>query len=229
MCAPPATPGAREQSSGPTLLSDEETLGERLPAMPSTKGGDPMADLDVPRPPLATVLRSPALKQMLPSLTLFTARCLVSAGGAVGRAPDVLQDAFVQCLAGEHPWPEGMELRTFLQRVIKNRAFCAARTAARESKRVRAVEVLPDAAARQRSCDEQIDDRRLLEQVEAVAAADPETKSYVEVVADGNTDDRRADHAEAAQWSPDRVARVGLRLKRRLESAGLFPTKAGKR
>jgi hypothetical protein len=74
MRPPPATSVPREESSGPTLLSDEEALGERLPAVPSTKGGDPMADLDVPRPPLATVLRSPALEQMLPSLTLFTAR-----------------------------------------------------------------------------------------------------------------------------------------------------------
>lgn len=188
-----------------------------------------MDDPDVPRPPLETVLRSPALAQMLPSLTVFTVLCLRSIGDASARAPDVLQDAFVQCLAGEHAWPEGMELRTFLQGVIRNRAFCAARAAAREWKHTRAVEALPDAAAPDPPCDEQIDGRRLLEQVEAVAAADPETKSYVEVIENGNTDDRRADHAEAAQWSPDWVSRVGLRLTRRLKAAGLFPTKGGKR
>jgi hypothetical protein len=47
----------------------------------------------------------------------------------------------------------------------------------------------------------------------------------VEARSDGNTDDRRADHAEAAEWSPARVSRVQLRLTRRLEAAGLFPRK----
>jgi hypothetical protein len=51
---------APSRRSSPALLSDEEALGTRLQAVPSTRGGDLTVILDVPRPPLATVLRFPA-------------------------------------------------------------------------------------------------------------------------------------------------------------------------
>jgi hypothetical protein len=70
-------------------------------------------------------------------------------------------------------------------------------------------------------CDEQIDRRRLLARAEEATATGDDVGALFETIVEGNSDDTRADYAEAREWTPERVKNAREKMKRRLAAAGL--------
>jgi DNA-directed RNA polymerase specialized sigma24 family protein len=174
---------------------------------------------------MVEMLGSPEFEEMLPRLLAYAARLVQRAGWAEGRdhgpgaveTEDVLHDALAACLDETRHLPEEMKLENFLRAVMWSQVSHLRRAAA-----LRATACLDDVgepAAPSSRRDAAIDARRLLAAVARVCAADPDIHALFTVIVDG--ENKRADHAAALGWSPERVKAVRVKMNRLLAAAGL--------